>query len=158
MNLICGAKINMNRESSVGLLTMAGKSARILVTQTNDDRQIITSLHQVSYSANIKDPPTSVHSQVPPSLMGSGAGRLAVAFSQILSEGAAAMGDGRKSVRNGSIVPSTLYPRPGRGSFKKSDILARQPKPGLAPLTQQTVAFLTRLECLSRAGECRWKL
>mmetsp|Transcript_7411 Transcript_7411/g.22561 ORF Transcript_7411/g.22561 Transcript_7411/m.22561 type:complete len:340 (+) Transcript_7411:101-1120(+) len=48
VNLICSAKIDQNRESSVGLLTMAGKSARILVTQTNDDRNILTSLHQVS--------------------------------------------------------------------------------------------------------------
>mmetsp|Transcript_4728 Transcript_4728/g.20315 ORF Transcript_4728/g.20315 Transcript_4728/m.20315 type:complete len:124 (-) Transcript_4728:2524-2895(-) len=46
-NLICSAKVSQNRENTVGLLTMAGKSARMLVTQTNDDRQIITSLHQV---------------------------------------------------------------------------------------------------------------
>lgn len=47
--MLCSAKINANPESTVGLLSMAGRSARILVTSTRDDAQVFSCLHDVKF-------------------------------------------------------------------------------------------------------------
>ena len=45
--MLCAAKIGGNPESTVGLLSMAGRSARILVTSTRDLGQVFTCMHDV---------------------------------------------------------------------------------------------------------------
>lgn len=49
INMLCNAKVNANAESSVGLMTLAGRSASILVTSTRDPGRIFTCLHDVSF-------------------------------------------------------------------------------------------------------------
>lgn len=49
VNVLCAAKVQSHPESSVGLLTLAGRSARILVTSTRDMGRIFTSMHDVKY-------------------------------------------------------------------------------------------------------------
>ncbi|GJD11265.1 26S proteasome non-ATPase regulatory subunit 4 [Galdieria sulphuraria] len=44
-NLVCGAKLQQNPENTVGLMTMAGGTPEILVTQTQDIGVILSSLH-----------------------------------------------------------------------------------------------------------------
>jgi len=44
-NLVCGAKLQQNPENTVGLMTMAGKTPEILVTQTQDIGVILSCLH-----------------------------------------------------------------------------------------------------------------
>lgn len=45
VNLICGAKTQSNPENTVGLLTMAGKRVRVLVTPTSDLGKILACMH-----------------------------------------------------------------------------------------------------------------
>ncbi|GAQ89627.1 26S proteasome non-ATPase regulatory subunit [Klebsormidium nitens] len=45
VNLICGAKTQSNPENTVGLLTMAGKGVRVVVTPTPDLGKILSSMH-----------------------------------------------------------------------------------------------------------------
>lgn len=47
--MLCSAKVQSNAESSVGLLTFAGRSARILVTSTRDLGRIFTCMHDVKF-------------------------------------------------------------------------------------------------------------
>lgn len=47
--MLCSAKVNSNAESSVGLMTLAGRSATILVTSTRDPGRIFTCLHDVNF-------------------------------------------------------------------------------------------------------------
>ncbi|KAI0559646.1 von Willebrand factor A-like protein [Gracilaria domingensis] len=49
VNMLCSAKVQANAESSVGLLTLAGRSARILVTSTRDLGRIFTCMHDVQF-------------------------------------------------------------------------------------------------------------
>eukprot|EP00850_Spirogloea_muscicola_P002431 SM000009S23560 [mRNA] locus=s9:718272:721298:+ [translate_table: standard] len=44
VNLICGAKTQSNPENTVGILTMAGKGVRVLVTPTGDLGKILSSM------------------------------------------------------------------------------------------------------------------
>ncbi|KAG0343896.1 Inorganic pyrophosphatase [Podila humilis] len=48
VNLIFGAKTQSNPENTVSLMTMAGKSPKVLVTFTSDIGKILTALHEVS--------------------------------------------------------------------------------------------------------------
>ncbi|KAL3677845.1 hypothetical protein R1sor_020801 [Riccia sorocarpa] len=45
VNLICGAKTQSNPENTVGVLTMAGKGVRVLVTPTSDLGKILSCMH-----------------------------------------------------------------------------------------------------------------
>eukprot|EP00262_Sarcandra_glabra_P012027 TRINITY_DN299_c0_g1_i1.p1 TRINITY_DN299_c0_g1~~TRINITY_DN299_c0_g1_i1.p1 ORF type:complete len:403 (+),score=109.83 TRINITY_DN299_c0_g1_i1:97-1305(+) len=45
INLICGAKTQSNPENTVGVLTMAGKGVRVLVTPTSDLGKILGCMH-----------------------------------------------------------------------------------------------------------------
>ncbi|KAL3525253.1 hypothetical protein ACH5RR_013625 [Cinchona calisaya] len=45
VNLICGAKTQSNPENTVGVLTMAGKGVRVLVTSTSDLGKILACMH-----------------------------------------------------------------------------------------------------------------
>lgn len=44
-NLICGAKTQLNPENTVGVMTMAGKGVRVLVTPTSDLGKILACMH-----------------------------------------------------------------------------------------------------------------
>eukprot|EP00640_Fibrocapsa_japonica_P001197 CAMPEP_0113937476 /NCGR_PEP_ID=MMETSP1339-20121228/4096_1 /TAXON_ID=94617 /ORGANISM="Fibrocapsa japonica" /LENGTH=428 /DNA_ID=CAMNT_0000940263 /DNA_START=43 /DNA_END=1329 /DNA_ORIENTATION=+ /assembly_acc=CAM_ASM_000762 len=46
-NLLCGAKIQSNPESTVGVLSMAGRRVELLVSPTDDMGKILASLHEV---------------------------------------------------------------------------------------------------------------
>lgn len=50
VNLIFSSKTQANRENTVGLMTMAGKSPEVLVTLTSDVGKILTALHGVKIS------------------------------------------------------------------------------------------------------------
>ncbi|KAF9141968.1 hypothetical protein BG015_001082, partial [Linnemannia schmuckeri] len=60
VNLIFGAKTQSNPENTVSLMTMAGKSPKVLVTFTADIGKILTALHnvaiggQVSFSTSVQ--------------------------------------------------------------------------------------------------------
>ncbi|KAK4479946.1 hypothetical protein RD792_012998 [Penstemon davidsonii] len=45
VNLICGAKTQLNPENTVGVLTMAGKGVRVLVTPTSDLGKLLACMH-----------------------------------------------------------------------------------------------------------------
>ncbi|KAL8168401.1 hypothetical protein V2J09_009900 [Rumex salicifolius] len=45
VNIICGAKTQSNPENTVGILTMAGKGVRVLVTPTSDLGKILACMH-----------------------------------------------------------------------------------------------------------------
>ncbi|XP_047317983.1 26S proteasome non-ATPase regulatory subunit 4 homolog [Impatiens glandulifera] len=45
VNLICGAKTQSNPENTVGVMTMAGKGPRVLVTPTSDLGKILACMH-----------------------------------------------------------------------------------------------------------------
>lgn len=47
VNLLCGTKTQSNPESTVGVLTMAGKGAEMLISPTQDLGKVLTSLHGV---------------------------------------------------------------------------------------------------------------
>ncbi|KAI9323552.1 hypothetical protein BX666DRAFT_1821769, partial [Dichotomocladium elegans] len=51
VNLIFSSKTQANRENTVGLMTMAGKSPEVLVTLTSDVGKILTALHGVKISS-----------------------------------------------------------------------------------------------------------
>ncbi|KAK9670631.1 hypothetical protein RND81_13G214200 [Saponaria officinalis] len=53
INLICGAKTQSNPESTVGLLTMAGKGVRVLVTPTNDLGKILACMHGLEIGGEV---------------------------------------------------------------------------------------------------------
>jgi 26S proteasome regulatory subunit N10 len=55
VNLICGAKTQSNPENTVGVMTMAGKGARVLVTPTSDLGKILACMHglEVGAEANL---------------------------------------------------------------------------------------------------------
>ncbi|MCO5602796.1 hypothetical protein L7F22_056934 [Adiantum nelumboides] len=55
VHLICGAKTQSNPESTVGILTMAGKGVRVLVTPTTDLGKIFSCMHgvEVGGDANV---------------------------------------------------------------------------------------------------------
>ncbi|KAI8137341.1 hypothetical protein BJV82DRAFT_635528 [Fennellomyces sp. T-0311] len=50
VNLIFSSKTQANRENTVGLMTMAGKSPEVLVTLTSDVGKILSALHGVKIS------------------------------------------------------------------------------------------------------------
>lgn len=50
--MLCTAKVQSNQESTVGLLTLAGRTARILVTSTRDLGRIFTSMHDVPFDGH----------------------------------------------------------------------------------------------------------
>lgn len=47
VNLLCSAKVQSHPESTVGLLTTAGKSARILISATQDLGKVFSCMHDV---------------------------------------------------------------------------------------------------------------
>ncbi|TIA90412.1 hypothetical protein E3P99_01563 [Wallemia hederae] len=53
VGLLAQAKMNMNPENTVGLMTFAGESPEVLVTSTADDAKIIASMHDVKISGEI---------------------------------------------------------------------------------------------------------
>ncbi|KAF9365065.1 hypothetical protein BGX34_011554 [Mortierella sp. NVP85] len=53
VNLIFGAKTQSNPENTVSLMTMAGKSPKVLVTFTSDIGKIISALHKVSIGGQV---------------------------------------------------------------------------------------------------------
>jgi len=52
-NLIAGAKTQSNPESTVGVLTMAGKRCELLVSPTDDMSKILNSLHNVPINGRL---------------------------------------------------------------------------------------------------------
>lgn len=52
VNMLCAAKIGSNPESTVGLLSMSGRSARILVTSTRDLGLVFTCMHDVKFDGS----------------------------------------------------------------------------------------------------------
>ena len=48
VNLLAGAKTQSNPENSVGVLCLAGKVPRVLVTPTDDLGQVLNSVHGIS--------------------------------------------------------------------------------------------------------------
>ncbi|CAM8907984.1 unnamed protein product [Rhodiola kirilowii] len=55
VNLICGAKTQSNPENTVGVLTMAGKGVKVLVTPTSDLGKILACMHglEIGGEANL---------------------------------------------------------------------------------------------------------
>ncbi|TIB72732.1 hypothetical protein E3Q18_01099 [Wallemia mellicola] len=53
VGLLAQAKMNMNPENTVGLMTIAGSSPEVLVTSTADDAKIIASMHDVKISGEL---------------------------------------------------------------------------------------------------------
>ncbi|KAG0045138.1 hypothetical protein BGZ83_009613, partial [Gryganskiella cystojenkinii] len=53
VNLIFGAKTQSNPENTVSLMTMAGKSPKVLVTFTSDIGKILTALHNVAIGGQV---------------------------------------------------------------------------------------------------------
>ncbi|KAG6594767.1 26S proteasome non-ATPase regulatory subunit 4-like protein, partial [Cucurbita argyrosperma subsp. sororia] len=53
INLICGAKTQSNPENTVGVLTMAGKGVRVLVTPTTDLGKILACMHGLEIGGEI---------------------------------------------------------------------------------------------------------
>ncbi|KAJ7296588.1 hypothetical protein O6H91_Y113600 [Diphasiastrum complanatum] len=53
VNLICGAKTQLNPENTVGVLTMAGKGVRVLVTPTSDLGKILACMHGLDIGGNM---------------------------------------------------------------------------------------------------------
>ncbi|GBG83242.1 hypothetical protein CBR_g36857 [Chara braunii] len=53
VNLICGAKTQSNPENTVGLLTMAGKGVRVVVTPTPDLGKILSSMHGMGIEGEV---------------------------------------------------------------------------------------------------------
>lgn len=48
VNLICGAKTQSNPENTVGVLTLAGKGAKVVVTPTTDLGKILQAMHDLT--------------------------------------------------------------------------------------------------------------
>ncbi|KAI5581927.1 hypothetical protein BDE02_07G050900 [Populus trichocarpa] len=53
VNLICGAKTQSNPENTVGILTMAGKGVRVLVTPTSDLGKILACMHGLEIGGEV---------------------------------------------------------------------------------------------------------
>lgn len=53
-NLLCGAKTQSNPESTVGILTMAGKSVQVLASPTENMGTLLTAVHSVSIGGTVK--------------------------------------------------------------------------------------------------------
>jgi 26S proteasome regulatory subunit N10 len=53
VNLLAGAKTQNNPESSVGILSLAGKVPRVLVTPTNDLGKVLNSVHGITIQGEI---------------------------------------------------------------------------------------------------------
>ncbi|XP_072968754.1 26S proteasome non-ATPase regulatory subunit 4 homolog isoform X2 [Typha angustifolia] len=53
INLICGAKTQSNPENTVGVLTMAGKGVRVLVTPTSDLGKILACMHGLEVGGEV---------------------------------------------------------------------------------------------------------
>lgn len=47
-NMLCGAKTQANPESTVGILSMAGKRVELLVSPTDDMGKILNGLHNIA--------------------------------------------------------------------------------------------------------------
>ncbi|GAV64849.1 UIM domain-containing protein/VWA_2 domain-containing protein [Cephalotus follicularis] len=56
VNLICGAKTQSNPENTVGVLTMAGKGVRVLVTPTSDLGKILACMHGLEIGGEMNLP------------------------------------------------------------------------------------------------------
>ncbi|KAL5995614.1 hypothetical protein ACLOJK_025678 [Asimina triloba] len=56
INLICGAKTQSNPENTVGILTMAGKGVRVLVTPTSDLGKILACMHGLEVGGEMNMP------------------------------------------------------------------------------------------------------
>ena len=56
VNLLAGAKTQSNPENSVGVLSLAGKVPRVLVTPTDDLGQVLNSVHHISMEGTINFP------------------------------------------------------------------------------------------------------
>lgn len=56
MNLLAGAKTQSNPENSVGVLSLAGKVPRVLVTPTDDLGQVLNSVHGITMAGSINFP------------------------------------------------------------------------------------------------------
>lgn len=54
VNLLAGAKTQSNPENSVGVLSLAGKVPRVLVTPTDDLGQVLNAVHGISTGGSIK--------------------------------------------------------------------------------------------------------
>ena len=54
VNLVCNVKTQQNPESTVGVMTMAGRSPEVLVTPTQDLGKILTALHNVTIKGQSK--------------------------------------------------------------------------------------------------------
>ena len=59
INLLAGAKTQCNPENSVGVLSLAGKVPRVLVTPTDDHGLVLNSVHGISLEGVI-DFPTGI--------------------------------------------------------------------------------------------------
>ncbi|XP_078448289.1 regulatory particle non-ATPase 10 [Wolffia australiana] len=53
VNLICGAKTQSNPENTVGIMTMAGKGVRVLVTPTSDLGKILGCMHGLEVGGEV---------------------------------------------------------------------------------------------------------
>ncbi|EPS65068.1 hypothetical protein M569_09711, partial [Genlisea aurea] len=53
VSLICGAKTQSNPENTVGVLTMAGKGVRVLVTPTSDLGKILACMHGLEVGGEV---------------------------------------------------------------------------------------------------------
>ncbi|TMW65053.1 hypothetical protein Poli38472_009220 [Pythium oligandrum] len=53
-NLLCGAKTQSNPESTVGILTMAGKGVQVLASPTENMGTLLTAVHNVSIGGALK--------------------------------------------------------------------------------------------------------
>ena len=56
VNLLAGAKTQSNPENSVGVLCLAGKVPRVLVTPTDDLGQVLNSVHGISMEGAVNLP------------------------------------------------------------------------------------------------------
>lgn len=56
VNLLAGAKTQSNPENSVGVLCLAGKVPRVLVTPTDDLGQVLNSVHGISVEGAVNLP------------------------------------------------------------------------------------------------------
>ncbi|KAJ0406194.1 hypothetical protein P43SY_000378 [Pythium insidiosum] len=53
-NLLCGAKTQSNPESTVGILTMAGRSVQVLASPTENMGTLLSAVHSISVGGTLK--------------------------------------------------------------------------------------------------------
>ena len=53
INLLAGAKTQSNPENSVGVMSLAGKVPRVIVTPTDDLGQVLNAVHGISTGGSI---------------------------------------------------------------------------------------------------------